>query len=117
MSGHGASVSSESPDKQRMLRKKKIKDTSYTSIKGKESIKVTYNPIKRSKEVSIPDVEQNNNKKNSTIKKKKEDYIGDTNENMRGYDASPSETDGCVRNLVKEHENEEDEEYSELLLK
>ena len=28
------------------------------------------------------------------------------------YD-SPSKTDGCARNLAKEHENEEDEEFSE----
>ena len=32
---------------------------------------------------------------------------------MHGSNDSPSETDGCVRNLGKEHENEEDEEYSE----
>ena len=30
-----------------------------------------------------------------------------------GSDYYPSETDGCVRNLGKEHENEEYEEYSE----
>ena len=45
--------------------------------------------------------------------KNKEDYIGDTNEKTSGSDDSPSETDGCVRNLDKEHKNEEDEEYSE----
>ena len=41
----------------------------------------------------------------------KVDYRGDTNKNTRGYDDSPSETDGCVRNLAKEHGNEEDEEF------
>ena len=39
--------------------------------------------------------------------KNKEYYIGDTNKKTCGYDDSPSETDGCVRNLGKENENEE----------
>ena len=39
----------------------------------------------------------------------KVDYEGDANEKTHGYDDSPSETDGCVRNLAKEDENEEDE--------
>ena len=41
----------------------------------------------------------------------KVDYDSDTNEKTHGYDDSPSKTDGCVRNLAKEHENEEDEEF------
>ena len=45
--------------------------------------------------------------------KNKEDYIGDTNEKTRGSDYYPSETYGCVRNLDKEHENEDYEEFSE----
>ena len=32
--------------------------------------------------------------------------MGDTNEKTRGSDDSPSETDGCTRNLGKEHEHE-----------
>ena len=43
----------------------------------------------------------------------KVDYKGDTSENTHGSDDSPSETDGCVRNLAEEHENEEDEEFKE----
>ena len=39
--------------------------------------------------------------------------IGDTNEKTRGSNDSPSETDGRERNLWEEHENEEDEEFSE----
>ena len=35
--------------------------------------------------------------------KNTEDYIGDTNENTCGSDDSPSETDGCARNLAGEH--------------
>ena len=45
--------------------------------------------------------------------KNKEDYIDDTNEKTRGPNDSPSETDGCARNLGEEYENEEDEEHSE----
>ena len=43
----------------------------------------------------------------------KVDYEGDTNENTRCSENSPYETDDCVRNLDKEHENEEDEEFKE----
>ena len=52
-------------------------------------------------------------KKTPPTFKNKEDYIGDTNENTHGYDGSPGETDGCARNMGKEHKNEEDSEYSE----
>ena len=33
------------------------------------------------------------------------DYEGDTNEKTHGYEYSPSENEGCNRNLEKEHEN------------
>ena len=45
--------------------------------------------------------------------KKKEYYIGSTNEKTRNSDDSPSENNGCARNLGEEHENEEGEKYSE----
>ena len=38
---------------------------------------------------------------------------GDTNEKTHGSDNLPSETYGCVRNLSKEHENEEDKDFKE----
>ena len=41
------------------------------------------------------------------------DYKGDTNEKTHDYEDSPSETDDFVRNLDKEHENEEYEESKE----
>ena len=41
----------------------------------------------------------------------KVDQRGDTNENTCGQDDSPSETDDCVGNVYKEHDNEEDEEF------
>ena len=37
--------------------------------------------------------------------KNKDNYIGDTNEKIRGSNDSQSETDGCERNLGKEHGN------------
>ena len=43
----------------------------------------------------------------------KVDYKGDTNDKTHGYYYSPSETGGCVKNLAKEHRNEEDEEFKE----
>ena len=55
---HGESVSSVTPDQQRIPRKNKTKKTSYTSIKGKYSIQEPDHPIKRAKEDSIPNVEK-----------------------------------------------------------
>ena len=51
----------------------------------------------------------------NTVLKKHLNCLGirQTNEKTHGSDDSPSETDGCVRNLSKEHENEEDEEFKE----
>ena len=40
-------------------------------------------------------------------------YIGDTNEKTHGSGDSPGKTSGCARNLGEEHENKEDEEFSE----
>ena len=45
--------------------------------------------------------------------KNKEDYIGDNNQKTSGSDDYTSESDGSARNLGKEHENEQDEEFSE----
>ena len=55
ISGHGSSVSSESPDKQRITRKNKRKNTSEISIKVRESIQVPDNPSKKAKEDSTSD--------------------------------------------------------------
>ena len=38
---------------------------------------------------------------------------GNTNENNCCYDDSRNETYDCVRNIDKEHENEDDEEFKE----
>ena len=45
--------------------------------------------------------------------KNNQDYRGDNNEKTREYDDSPSDTDGCARNLGDEYKNEEDEEKIE----
>ena len=45
--------------------------------------------------------------------KNKVDYRGDTNENTCESGDSPSDIDGCARNLVDEHKNEGDGEYIE----
>ena len=39
------------------------------------------------------------------------DYKGDTNDKTHDSDDSTSETDDCMRNLAKQHENEEAEEF------
>ena len=49
MSGHGASVSVESPDKQHITCKNKGNNTPKTLSKGKESIKEPDKPSKRAK--------------------------------------------------------------------
>ena len=67
MSGHGENLSSVTPDKQRIPRNNKIKNTSDALIKRIESIKEPDNPSKREKEDSTPDVENNNPKNTSTI--------------------------------------------------
>ena len=63
MSGHGASVSGESPYKQRIPCKNKRNNSLNTLIKRKEIIQEIYNPSKSSKEDIIPDLEKNNPKK------------------------------------------------------
>ena len=61
LSRHGASVSSESRDKQRIPCRNKVNNTPDTFIKAKEIIQIPDNPSKSVKEDSTPDVENNNN--------------------------------------------------------
>ena len=49
-------LSSATPDKQRIPRKNKIKKTSETLKRRKETIQETFNPSKRAKKDTIPDV-------------------------------------------------------------
>ena len=57
--------------------------------------------------------ERKHNLKTSPPCKNKQDYIGGTYYKTRESDYSPSDTDGCARNLRNEHKNEEDKEYIE----
>ena len=65
------------------------------------------------KEDTISDEEKSSPKQTSPQFKKKLDNKNDTNEKTYGFNDPPIETDGCERNLAKEHENEEDEEFIE----
>ena len=82
-------------------------------ITGKENIQEPVTTSKSTKEDTIPDVEKSSPKGKPPPFKIKAGYRGDTNKKTHGSDDSPSETDGCVINLAKEHENEEYEEFSE----
>ena len=52
-------------------------------------------------------------KKMPPTHKNKQDYVGGNNDKTSETDDSPSDTDGCARNLYDEHKNEEDDEYIE----
>ena len=105
MSGHGESLSIVTPDQQRITGNNKRKKTSDTLIMRKEPMKEPVNPRKKVKEYTIPDVEKIGPKETTLLFWHKVDYRGDTNEKTHGYDDSSSKTDGCVRNLAKEHKN------------
>ena len=47
--------------------------------------------------------EKKTNKKTPSPCKNKQDYVGGTNDKTRESDDSPSDTDGCARNLDDEH--------------
>ena len=83
--------------------------TSENSIIRKQPIKEPVNPRKREKENNLTNVEKCSPKETPPQFRHTVYYTYDTNEKTHGYDDSPIETDGCVRNLTKEHENEEDE--------
>ena len=68
------------------------------------------------KDDTITDVEKASPKQTPPYFRHKVDYEVDTNENNRGSDDSPSETYYCVRELDKEYENEDDDEFKERLL-
>ena len=81
-------------------------------ITGNDSIQEPDNPSKKEKIDGSID-ENNNNLKTPPPYKNKQDYVGGTNDKTRESDDSPSDTDGCARNLDDEHKNEEDEYYIE----
>ena len=60
------------------------------------------NPRKRAKENTLTDVEEVIPKETPPSFLHKVDYEGDNYEKTHGYEDSPSEYDGCVRNLAKD---------------
>ena len=109
----GENLSSVSPDTLRIPRWNKIKKNSDTSIIRQQPSKEPVNPRKRAKENTLTDVEKSSPKETTPSFLHKVDYEGDNHEKTHSYEDSPSGTDGFVRNLAKEHENEEDEEFKE----
>ena len=83
----------------------------------KQPIKEPVNPRKREKENTLTDVEKVSPKETYPSLWHKVYYEGDTNEKTRGYDHSPSETDGCVRNLTKEHKMKRMNNSKKILLR
>ena len=112
MPGHKESVSSETPYKQHIPRKNKRKKTPYTLITRKEILKNWTTQVKGKKRI-IYLMQKKNQIKTPAPFKNLEDYIGDTDKKTRSSNDFPSETDGCAKNLGKEHENEKGEEFSE----
>ena len=111
MSGQGESLSIITPYILSIYRKNIGKKNPDTSIIRKQHIQEPVNPRKRAKENTLTDVEKVSPKETPPSFQHKVNYKGDTNDKTRGSDNSPTETDACVRNLSKEHENEEDEEF------
>ena len=72
-------------------------------IMKKEPMKELFNPRKRTKEDNIHDVEKGSPKETTPLFRNKVDYKGDTKEKTHGSENPPSETNGCVINLAKEH--------------
>ena len=101
MSGHGESLSSVTPDQQRIPRKNIIKKPLDTPITGKEIIQEPENANKGAKKDSIPDVYKSSPKETHPPFENKVDYRGDTNEKTHSSDDFTGETDGCARNLDK----------------
>ena len=105
MPGHGNRLSSVAPNISSIPCKNKRKKTTDTSIIRRQPIKEPVNPRKRAKENTLTDEEKGSPKEKNPSFCHKVYYKGDTNEKTRGSDDSPGETDGCVRNLDREHKN------------
>ena len=109
----GESLSSVTPDILHIPCKNKINKTPDTLIIKKEHIQEPVNPRKRSKDNTLTDVKKCSPKETPLSFWHEVDNKCDTNEKNRVSYDSASETEGCVRNLAKENENEEVEEFKE----
>ena len=74
-------------------------------ITGNEITHEPDNPSKKAKLESSIDGNNNNLKKTPPPYKNRQDCIGGTNDKTRESDDSPSNTDGCARNMYGEHKN------------
>ena len=79
------------------------KGTFKNSITGNEITQETYNPSKKAKVYSRIDETKPNLKLTPLPYTNKLEYLGGNNEKTREFDDSPSDTDGCARNLYDKH--------------
>ena len=102
-------LASVTPDHIHIPYKNKIKKTPDTSVMIKERILDTVDPRKRVKEDTVTAVNIYSLQKTPPSFRHKVYYEVDTDESNCCSGDSPTETDDCVINLDKEHENEDDE--------
>ena len=116
MSVYGESITTVSPDGERIPRKKKKKKLSEISITGNKITQDPDNQSKKSKVGSSIDGTKIHVELTPPPNTNKQDYAGGTNDKTRDSltretGDSPSDTDSCARNLDEEHKNEEDDDY------
>ena len=80
-------------------------------ITGNKITQEPDNPSKKAKVDSSIDETKPNIKLTPPPYTNKKDYVGVTNEKIREYDDSPSDTNGCARNIDDKHKNEKDDDY------
>ena len=116
MSVHGESITTISPEGERIPRKKRKKIILEISITGN---KTSQDSDSQSKEAKV-DISTDGTKVHveltPTTNTNKQDYAVGTNDKIRDSQTreagdSRSETDSCARNIDEEHKNEEDDNY------
>ena len=115
MSVLGESITTVSPDGERIPRKKK-KKLSEISITGNKITQDPDNQSKKSKVGSSIDGTKIHVELTPPPNTNKQDYAGGTNDKTRDSltretGDSPSDTDSSARNLDEEHKYEEDKNY------
>ena len=110
MSVHGASITTISPDKDRIPKKGEKKKLSEILIIGNE---ITQEPDNQSKKAKADSsiYEKNLIEKTPPPYKTRQGYEGGNNDKTRESDYSPSDTDACAKNIDDGHKNEEDDGY------
>ena len=95
--GYRESLSSVTPDQERIPHRNKWKKTSDILIAWEKHFKEPVNPNKWAQEETIPDVEINSPKERNPLFWHNADFKGDTNEKTTGSNDSPSENNGCMK--------------------